>query len=88
MIIMKFVLTSRATLYLVLMIINQASAIVYTIDDYTFWITVGVIAGLIVLGISKALDWAKDMRLDIEENSKHIEELERKFENMLGSRRQ
>jgi hypothetical protein len=58
----------------------------YTIDDYTFWISVGVIVGLILYVISKAHEWARDVGSDVEENRKRIEELERKLE-MFGSRK-
>lgn len=58
----------------------------YTLDDYIFWILVGVIVGLILYVIKKAHEWAKDVGSDVKENRTRIEELEHKLE-MFGSRK-
>lgn len=59
----------------------------YSIEDFVFWLSVTILGGLVVVMISKALDWFKDLKSNVRENRERIEELERNFEDLLGGRR-
>lgn len=59
----------------------------YTLDEFIFWLSIAILAGLVVLMADKGLDWFRDLKSDVNENRERIEELERRIEDILGARR-
>lgn len=59
----------------------------YTVEEFIFWLSIAVFAGLVVLMADKGIDWIRGLKYDVKENRERIEELERKIEDILGARR-
>ena len=60
---------------------------VYTIDDFIFWVLVAVVGGSTVVLLFKAFDWYIGLSSEVKDHKKRIEKLEHEFEDASGVRR-